>query len=204
MLAPTTAGVGLLEQIRRARTRVELIQRARRTPEMLSDVISRGLSTDRVITVYSSIVDSVVRQAITLTFAMHDALSTDAFTWLSPGSNGRREAVPCSDVDAAVAFDDSVSGQEIVLYCKAFEQVNDLLAECGLSVDSHGTCASNESFSRTNSQWRAAARRWLNAPSQNKGAIMASLLVDARPIHADPGLPEVARSSANSAITPPP
>lgn len=193
MLAPTTAGVGLLEQIRRAHTIAELIARARRTPEILSDVISRGLSTDRVITVYSSIVDSIVRRAITLIIAEHEDLSADAFTWLSLGSNGRREAVPCSDVDAAVAFDNQVPAQEITRYRKAFEQINDLLIQCDLSVDTHGAFASNKPFSRTNKQWHAAATRWLTTPSENKGAIMASLLVDARPIHGDPGLPEVAR-----------
>jgi CBS domain-containing protein len=192
-LAPTTAGVGLLEQIRRARTSAELIKRARRTPEMLTDVISHGLSTDRVITVYSAIVDSIVRRAITVVFAQHDDLSTDAFTWLSLGSNGRREAVPCSDVDAAVAFDNHVTAAEITRYRAAFEQVDILLAQCLLSVDTHGACASREPFSRTIQQWHAAASRWLTAPSENKGAIMASLLVDARPIHGDPGLPEVAR-----------
>ncbi len=193
VLSPTTAGVGLPEQIRRAHTSSELIQRARRIPEMLSDVISRGLATDRVITVYSAIVDSVVRQAITLVFAEHTDLSTDAFTWLSLGSNGRREAVPCSDVDAAVAFDNRVCADAMAHYRPAFEHVNALLTQAVLSVDTHGACASNGPFSRTNRQWHAAATRWLTAPSENKGAIMASLLVDARPFHGDPGLPEVAR-----------
>lgn len=193
VLSPTTAGVGLLEQIRRSKTFVDLIQRARRAPAMLTDIISRGLSTDRVITVYSAIVDSVVQQSIKLVFAQHTDLSTDAFTWLSLGSNGRKEAVPCSDVDAAVAFANRVSDDEMIRYRTAFEQVNQLLTDAGLSIDTHGACASKEPFSRTNKQWHIAAKRWLSDPSENKGAIMASLLVDARPIHGDPGLPEVAR-----------
>jgi CBS domain-containing protein len=203
VLAPTTAGVWLLEQIRRARTRSELIQRARRTPEMLSDVISRGLATDRVVNVYSAIVDSIVRQSIDQVFAEQDDLPTDGFTWLSLGSNGRREAVPCSDVDAAVAFDDHVSAETMTRYRAAFEQVGALLTEAGLNIDAHGAFPSNAPFSRTNTQWREAATRWLTAPSENKGptmavlskglAVMTSLLVDARPIHGNPGLPAVAR-----------
>jgi len=32
-------------------------------------------------------------------------IGPDGFTWLSIGSNGRREAVPSSDVDSAVSFE---------------------------------------------------------------------------------------------------
>jgi CBS domain-containing protein len=181
------------EQIRRAQSVDELVERARAVPEMLRDSLSRGLSSDRVITVYSATVDALVRQSIHLVFESYPDLSVDAFTWLSLGSNGRREAVLSSDVDAAVAFDDSVSEQEMARYRVAFEDVNAVLARAGITVDTHGACASKPAFSRTNKQWRAAAKRWLSAPEENKGAIMASLLVDARPIHGDPGLPEVAK-----------
>ncbi|OBC04120.1 hypothetical protein A5784_13965 [Mycobacterium sp. 852013-50091_SCH5140682] len=203
VLAPTTAGVGMLEQIHRTRSRAELIDRARRVPAVLSDILDRGLAADRVIRVYSAIIDAIIRRSIRLVFAEHPDLSLDRFTWLSLGSQGRREAVPCSDVDAAIAFDDDVHPEEMVQYRQAFSDVNDLLTATGLSVDVNGANASNKAFSRTNSEWRAAATRWLTAPGehsratmavQRKGlAVIASLLVDARPIHGKPGLPEVAR-----------
>ncbi len=52
-------------------------------------------------------------------------------------------------------------------------------------------------FARTNPQWRAAGEQWLAAPAEHRGAIMTSLLVDGRPIHGDPGLPEVTRVFAD-------
>ena len=75
---------------------------------MLGDLLSRGLAAGRVIAVYSGFLDTIIRRAIGLVFARHPELSVDAFTWLSLGSNGRREAVLSSDVDSAVAFDDAV------------------------------------------------------------------------------------------------
>jgi CBS domain-containing protein len=185
--------ISLHEQIRRARAVEELVQRARLAPQMLSDILARGLSSDRVITVSSATVDAVVRQAIQLIFDARRELSVDAFTWLSLGSNGRREAVPGSDVDAAVAFDDGVSAETMDRYRVAFEEVNSVLAQAGISIDTHGAFATKTPFSRTNTQWHTAAMQWLASPGVNKGAIMASLLVDARPIHGDPGLPEVAK-----------
>ena len=125
------------------------------------------------------------------------------FTWLFLGSHGRREAVPGSDVDVAIAFDDDVSPETMERFRDAFGDVNELLTAAGLGVDVNGANASNKAFSRTNGEWRAAATRWLTAPGEHSRAAMAvhrtglaviaSLLVDARPVHGTPGLPEVAR-----------
>lgn len=138
-----------------------------------------------------------MRRSIQLVFAEHDDLSVDEFTWLSLGSNGRREAVPSSDIDAAVVFDNGMPADTQARYRLAFGEVDTLLADAGLSIDTHGASASLEPFSRTKNAWHDTAKRWLNVPGHNKGAIMASLLVDARPIHGDPGLPEVARVFAD-------
>jgi CBS domain-containing protein len=192
-VSSTTAGVSLHEQLRRAATIEELNVRARRVPAMLADLLSRGLASTKVIAVYSAIVDTVVRRAITLIFARHPELSVDAFTWLSLGSNGRREAVLSSDVDSAVAFDDRVPAEAITGYRAAFGEVNALLAKAGLSSDDHGATAQRPLFARTNADWRVAAHQWLASPVENKGAVMTSLLVDGRPIHGDPGLPAVTR-----------
>ncbi len=190
-VSPTTGGVSIHEQVRRASTVAELQERIRRVPSVLDDLLSRQLAPGKVITVYSAIVDTIVRRAITLTFEQHPELSVDAFTWLSLGSNGRREATPSSDIDSAVAFDDAVDVAEIDRYRMVFAAINRLLAGAGLTADGHGATAEQPAFARTNASWRTAAREWLVAPEKDQGAIMTSLLVDGRPIHGDPGLPAV-------------
>lgn len=191
-VSPTTAGVALHEQIRRATTVDELTTRTRRVPSMLADLLSRGLAADRVIAVHSAIRDTVTRRAIGLVFAEHPELTVDAFTWLSLGSNGRREAVPSSDVDSAVAFVDDLPEVELDRYRHAFGEVEAVLNAAGLSSDAHGATARRKLFARTNADWRRAAGEWLAQPAENQGAIMTSLLVDGRPIHGDPGLPAAA------------
>jgi CBS domain-containing protein len=192
-ISPTTAGVSLHEQLRRADTIEDLVEYSRRVPSMLDDLLSRGLASGRVIAVYSAFLDTIIRRAIGLVFARHDELSIDSFTWLSLGSNGRREAVLRSDVDSAVAFDDALPPSAIGAYRAAFAEVYQVLTRAGLSADSHGATAQHALFSRTNADWRAAAEQWLAAPVEHNGAMMTSLLVDGRPIHGDPGLPAVSR-----------
>ncbi len=192
-VSPTTAGVALHEQLRRASTLEELDRLARRVPSVLGELLGRGLASGKVIAVYSAFLDTIVRRAVGLVLEHHPGLSVDAFTWLALGSNGRREAVLSSDIDSAVAFGNHVPAADIDRYRVAFAEVGRVLSRAGLSSDEHGANAERTLFARTNDEWRNAAREWLAAPADNHGAIMTSLLVDGRPIQGDPGLPAVAQ-----------
>jgi CBS domain-containing protein len=193
MTEATDAGVALDHELGGACTVEELTVCAARVPGALGDLLAGGLTAATAIAVYSAFLDTIIRRAIGLVFAQHPELSIDAFTWLSLGSNGRREAVLSSDVDSAVAFDDAVPAEAIPAYRVAFGEVYQVLARAGLSADSHGATAQHALFARTNADWRAAGEQWLAAPAEHHGAMMTSLLVDARPIHGDPGLPAVTR-----------
>ena len=124
---------------------------------MLADLLARGLASSKVIAVYSAILDTFVRRAIELIFERHPELSVDAFTWLSLGSNGRREAVLSSDVDSAVAFDDGSRRTRSPAYRAAFAEVHEVLARAGLGSDEPRRVRAARPFARTNADWRAAA-----------------------------------------------
>ncbi|WP_084181274.1 putative nucleotidyltransferase substrate binding domain-containing protein [Jatrophihabitans endophyticus] len=196
-VSSTTAGVALRQQLTRAANTDDLVERARRVPAMVADLLSRGLPTSKVLAVYSATVDAIVRRALVLSFADHPDLDLDAFTWLSLGSSGRREAVLSSDLDSAVAFARDVEEAERQRYRKVFVEVERVIAAAGLGIDTHGATASRPPFSRDNGEWRQAARDWLADPVAGQGAIMTSLLVDGRAIHGDPGLPAVTRVFAD-------
>ena len=193
VVAPGTAGTGLQEQLRRAPDPDTLTATARRLPALLAELSSGGLGSARVLAVHSALVDACVRRALELMLDDHPELPPDGFTWLSIGSNGRREAVLSSDVDSAVSFDDDLPPATAQTFREAFSQVHALLVRAGLGHDRHGAAAYRPDFSRTNAEWRAAAQGWLDNPVLNEGAMMTSLLVDARPVWGDPGLPAVTR-----------
>jgi CBS domain-containing protein len=191
-LTPIAVDVSLHDRLRHAPDLDTLAERARRLPDLLGHLLSGGLASGKVIAVNTTIRDAVVRRTIELVFARHPELSLDDFTWLSLGSNGRREAVLSSDIDSAAAFVDDTSPAVIDGCRAAFAEVSSALERAGLSGDGHGATASRAPFARTNAQWRAAAQGWIAAPEHNQGAIMISLLVDGRPIYGDPGLPAAA------------
>lgn len=193
VVSSTTAGAALHEQLRRATTVEELEHRYRRVPQLVGDLMARGLASSRVITVHSALVDTLVRRAVQLVMEAHPDLDVDSFTWLSLGSNGRREAVLSSDMDAAVSFADGMGDDEIARYRPAFLEITDVLTRAGLNHDRHGVSPVNPEFARTHREWRAATRGWLSRPTKDDAVIKTCLLVDGRPIHGDLTLPEVAR-----------
>src|SRR3712207_4723119 len=193
VVSSTTAGAALHEQLRRATTVAELEHRYRGVPQLVSDLMARGLASSRVITVHSALVDTLVRRAIALVMEAHPDLDRETFTWLSLGSNGRREAVLSSDMDAAAAFADEMSADEMARYHPALAEITDVLVGAGLKHDGHGVSPANPAFARTHGEWEVAAGRWLSAPAKDDAIIMTCLVVDGRPIHGDLGLPKVAR-----------
>lgn len=193
VVSPATAGASLHEQISRAATVADLADRYRLVPDLLRSLTSRGLAAGRVITVHSAIIDAAVRRAIELVAERYPELSADAFTWLSLGSNGRREAVLSSDIDAAASFHNDLDEADIDRYRPMLLEITQLLERIGLAHDRHGINPVQPKFARTHQAWARAARAWLNSPETDDAVIMTCMLVDGRPIHGDRGLPEVAR-----------
>ena len=193
LVSPSTAGVALREQISRTGTAAELIVLGRRVPMLLADLVRRGRAAGEVTTINATVIDAITRKALALVLADLPDLDAAEFTWLALGSNGRREPVLSSDIDAAVVFAETVDTEPaMAAYRAAFDQVAALLARCGLSIDVHGAVPGRVLFARTRAEWRVAARQWRDAPLEHNGMMMTSLLLDARPIQGDPGPPVMA------------
>ncbi|MGW5525269.1 putative nucleotidyltransferase substrate binding domain-containing protein [Gordonia sp. NPDC003950] len=189
---PAGPSMTLRRQVAESTTVTELQERARRMPYLVGDLVRGGQPAAEITRVLSLVHDAVMRRAIELVFTAAPELDPQAMTWLSLGSNARREPVLSSDVDSAVSLADDLGADEIARYRGAFAEVDTVLRGAGMRVDTNGAIASMPLFTRTHSQWRAAARTWLDAPADNKGMIFTSLLLDGRPIWGDPGLTAVA------------
>lgn len=141
--------------------------------------------------ILSIVLDSLVRKALELAIAEassgENPPPTTGFAWLTLGSIARREAMPSSDVDSALSWADDMSwaGEELR---SVAARTHEILGGCGLPADSNGALASKPLFSRSASEWTAAADRWLDDPLKNRGLILSSLLLDGRVIRGDEAL----------------
>jgi CBS domain-containing protein len=185
--SPSGAGMLLREQVQRAEDLEQVVALARRLPALIADLVRQRREASEATAVYSTVLDAVQRRVLSLVLARRPELDEAEVTWMLLGSNARREPTLGSDIDSAVVFAESVdTPARAAAYRAAFAEVADVLREAGLRVDEHGATPSSPLFARTRSQWHEAAQLWLDSPLDNQGMLMASLLLDGRPIQGDP------------------
>ena len=140
-----------------------------------------GLAPVQISAVISVVVEALIRRMVELAVEAAGPPPTE-FAWLSLGSHGRREAVPSSDVDSGVVWEDR-GGESAAAYMRGIaEQVDDLLTTTRLRSDTHGVTASGSVMARPAGEWRETIGRWLDDPT-DRTLMAISVLLDGRTIH---------------------
>jgi CBS domain-containing protein len=172
------------------------------------------VTAEHLAAVRSVVLDALVRRLAEL--AVQAAGPPPApFTWYALGSLARREAVPSSDVDSALAWtgEDAAAGDYAGGVARA---VAEGLRACGLRSDAHGASAASPVFARSLASWRRAARSLAEDPAKDQALILVSVLADSRPVWSSadgvlgdglwpvrlsPGHPELLRMLARYALS---
>jgi CBS domain-containing protein len=178
----TRSSFFLRQRIGQASTVGELIAA---TLELRPSVIAMQdarITPANIMAVYAIVVDALTRRLLELVVADGGGSAIE-FAWLALGSQARREAVPSSDVDSALVWFDEPPEAEIRSRLLAVtDKVVAGLQACGLRSDENGANASNAAFVRSVRSWQEAARGWIEDPTQEKALLLASVLVDSRPV----------------------
>jgi len=149
-----------------------------------------GVAAEQVAAIRSVVVDALTRRLVGLAAA--DAGDPPApFTWFALGSLARRETVPSSDVDSALAWQDEGAGPDMGAYvARVARAVDDGLRACGMQPDAHGASPSNPQFARSLASWRAALQKVSENPARDQALVLVSVLTDCRPLWSSgPGAP---------------
>ena len=141
------------------------------------------VGADQLAAIRSVVLDALTRRLVELAVAeVGDPPAL--FTWFALGSLARREAVPSSDVDSALAWQDAGAGPDVAGYMtRVASAVDGGLKACGVQPDAHGASAANPLFARSLASWRAAAQSLSEDPSRKKALILVSILTDSRPLY---------------------
>ena len=135
----------------------------------------------------AAVVDAAIRR--TLRLQQHPALDGVRHSWVLLGSLARREPLPLSDVDTALAWADipaDAPDPAAEIRAEAREVLRGL-QRCGLTLCNNGANAHNPLFSRARSGWIAAARDWQHHPTQDNALLLSAMVADSRPL-TDPEL----------------
>jgi CBS domain-containing protein len=124
--------------------------------------------------VISVVADAAVRRLLDLA-----AANVPAPAWIALGSHGRREAMPSSDLDSAIAWKPDGADVADAVGAVARSLVDDLAA-CGFPSDPNGAAATNSLFARSSADWDTWIRGLLADPRDERALILISLACDAR------------------------
>jgi CBS domain-containing protein len=185
---------------------VDLVAAERRTPFYLRTAIARAadagdlaivsrdlwptvaglhdarVAPEQVSAIVSVVADALVRRLLDLAIAAAGEPPAP-FAWLALGSLARREGVPSSDVDCAIAWDGDDRDPVTRAYVeRVATEVLDGLGRCGLRADPKGATAAHPLFARSLDAWGAAIDSWFDDPTQEKALILVSLVGDSRAV----------------------
>ncbi len=180
----TRSSFYLRQRVAEARSAAELEMVARELRPMVMALHDAHVGATNAMAVYSVVIDGLTRRALELELGRQpDAAAPVEFAWLALGSQARREALPSSDVDSAVVwFGDEESETVRDRLLEITRAVTAELERCGLRIDEHGASASDPAFVRAVSSWQRVAHSWIAEPTQEKALILASVVVDSRPV----------------------
>jgi CBS domain-containing protein len=151
-------------------------------PATIAEMRGSGIPAFDIGAVQSAVVEAVLRRRLEL--VPDPRLTAVPHSWLVLGSLARREPLPRSDLDTALLWADPPAGAEDPADSvrAAAGDVLDDLNHCGLTPCPNGANASNPLFSRSQSAWAVAAKGWLRDPSRAFALLLASMVVDSRPV----------------------
>lgn len=170
-----------------ATTMDELVDACRLLTPTTVELWDAGLPVEHLGALLSAMIESIFRKIIELHTTTSPLADLDC-SWMLMGSLGRREPLPNSDVDTALAWavkgptdsNDTVLTREEI--AAATEPLIDALSLCGLAPCPQGLNASAPLFNRSQLQWREIADVWRANPDNIDYLLMASTVLDARPI----------------------
>ena len=165
-----------------ANTTTDLASAAAGLSPMIIALHDAHVAAEQIAAIRSVVLDALTRRLVEL--AVTEAGDPPAaFTWFALGSLARREAVPSSDVDSALAWHDENAGPGVAAYmAQVARAVDDGLKACGVQPDAHGTSAANPLFARSLASWRASAQSLSENPTREQALILVSILTDSRPL----------------------
>lgn len=171
-----------------------------RADKLLKDYIDQEISIQFVANTISEINDALIKKAIEISIKKLEEEGIKkpdiSFTWLSLGSEGRKEQLLKTDQDNAILYEDPPENlQEEVrdYFLKLGNSVNKILVESGFSECPADIMAKNPKWCQPLQKWKEYFKTWMEIPDE-KNVMQTTIFFDFRVVYGNTGLAEELRS----------
>ncbi len=176
-----------IQAVKLAQSPRELRLRWRRVPEIVNQLLSRGVKAELVNQVITTVADTIALKVIEGVLAELGPAPAK-FVFMVLGSEGRQEQTLLTDQDNAIVYEDKANEQRELVrayFLRFAEMVSDRLDQIGLSLCTGGFIAKNPRWTHSLSHWKRSYRAWID-DSNPETAMQFSTFFDCRFLYGEP------------------
>lgn len=190
----------LIKQVRRAKNIEDLKKIRLQSSNLLFRYLQQNLDIDFITKIISEITNVITKRIIEFATEKQATKPPIEFSWLSLGSQGRREQLLLTDQDNAIVFKDSFENEENRNYfLKLASEVTQSLHEIGFEYCPANMMASNKEWCLSTKEWCTKYEQWISKPVP-ENIIFCTIFFDIEAIYGNQDLENSVFKSIYSSI----
>ncbi|UOG76436.1 DUF294 nucleotidyltransferase-like domain-containing protein [Hymenobacter tibetensis] len=153
-----------IQAVKSAQSMQELKRRWETVPEIVNQLLSRGVKPEIVNQVITTVADTIALKVIEAVLAEHGPAPAK-FVFMVLGSEGRKEQTLLTDQDNAIIYEDKANEQRELVrtyFLRFAAAVSDQLNHIGLSFCTGGFMAKNHKWTHSLSHWKRNYHTWMS------------------------------------------
>lgn len=175
-----------IQAVKLAQSTRELKRRWDQVPEIVRQLLSRGVKSEIVNQVITAVADAIALRVIDNVLAGHGPAPA-RFVFMVLGSEGRQEQTLVTDQDNAIIYEDKANEQRELVrayFLRFAEAVSDQLNYIGLHYCTGGFMAKNSKWTHSLSHWKRNYQEWLRE-SNPENVMRFATFFDCRYLYGD-------------------
>ncbi|PUV23545.1 DUF294 nucleotidyltransferase-like domain-containing protein [Sphingobacterium athyrii] len=175
-----------IQSVKLAETLEELGEKWNNVPEIIHQLLGRGVNAEIANQVITTVADSIALKVIEKVIG-EIGEPPAKFVFMVTGSEGRKEQTLMTDQDNAIIYEDKANEQRELVrdyFLRFASQVSDHLNTIGFSYCTGGYMASNPEWTHSLSHWKNNYKKWIEE-SIPENAIKFSTFFDCRRLYGD-------------------
>ena len=180
----------LIKEIKRAQNSEKLKDVRQNAQGLMQRYLDQQIPVFFVSKIVSAINEAICQKAIALSLEEMGKQAPTSFSWLSLGSQGRREQLLLTDQDNALVFADVPIGiyeETKTYFLKLATLVTEKLNDVGFEMCPADMMASNPKWCLSLSEWKAQFNDWITKPDQDK-IMLSTIFFDYDKVYGDSDL----------------
>ena len=187
----------ILKEIKRAKRTKKLRQGRLKANNLLKSYLEQNIPLSHISKIISQINDAVIVRSIEIALKKMPSNPPTDFSWISIGSQGRKEQLLFTDQDNAIIFNEVPEdkyNETKEYFLKLGKLVSKSLNKIGFEYCEANMMASNPNWCKSITEWKTQFNNWILKPD-DKAILLSSIFFDFNHIYGEKSLVDALSNS---------